>query len=440
MSLGKRGHAETRMGDRDFQTAWLCMVTGVPSGAFASTARSRIHTHILSRTPRICVCLKNHYFFNVTVQRVSFSVVVFIDAVRHRYATRYRFLPRSSPSHRTASQRSAAQRTVSNSSRNLAASAEAVSPFSSDRNAARRGADNKSGVKAFGPSAIFSGSILRRRHLSVRNSIHQSGLDYAALVTEGKRERERVRRACVHRICVCTWEMERFEGAKEARIEVERNWPWSTLRLDAAAAAIEGTKWARTRPRNKEEEGAKERERGQDSEEPREEKCSWDSGVDDQTPRQREKQQRRRRQKQRAALAVAEGGMPFIFSSLSSTSEALSHIFPAEARPRGFLARWLDAHLTENPAAGALLAVSYTFLTCWLRQTVSLTGNRQTRRLRKPILSHRTTWWSLLSLWILTHPTIYMYNKTESFYLKRISCWPIKSIQPQNRHFSDLFV
>lgn len=121
-------------------------------------------------------------------------------------------------------------------------------------------------------------------------------------------------------------------------------------------------------------------------EKPREEKCSWDSGVDDQTPRQREKQQRRRRQKQRAALAVAEGGMPFIFSSLSSTSEALSHIFPAEARPRGgFLARRLDAHLTENPAAGALLAVSYAFPRRSLWRTVSLTGIRQTRRLRKPI-------------------------------------------------------
>lgn len=97
-------------------------------------------------------------------------------------------LPCTAP-HRTAPHRIPSHRTVSNSSRNLAASAEAVSPFSSDRNAARSGADNKSGVKAFGPSAIFSGSILRRRHLSVRNSIHQSGLDYAALVTERERKR-----------------------------------------------------------------------------------------------------------------------------------------------------------------------------------------------------------------------------------------------------------
>lgn len=45
---------------------------------------------------------------------------------------------------------------------------------------------------------------------------------------------------------------EGVEGANEARIvvESERNWPWSTLRLDAAAA--EGTKWARTWLRNKE--------------------------------------------------------------------------------------------------------------------------------------------------------------------------------------------
>jgi len=101
----------------------------------------------------------------------------------------------------------------------------------------------------------------------------------------------------------------------------------------------------------------------------KEKKRSWDSGVDDQTPRQREKQQRRRRQKQCAA--VAEGGMPFIFSSLSSTSKALSHIFLSEARPRGgFLAQRLDAHLTENPAAGALFAVSYTFPRRRLRQTV----------------------------------------------------------------------
>ncbi|EZA60547.1 hypothetical protein X777_14573, partial [Ooceraea biroi] len=57
-------------------------------------------------------------------------------------------------------------------------------------------------------------------HLSVRNSIHQSGLDYAALVT---------------------------------------NWPWSTLRLDAAAA--KGTKWARTWLRNKERCKEKEKER-----------------------------------------------------------------------------------------------------------------------------------------------------------------------------------
>lgn len=162
--------------------------------------------------------------------------------------------------------RIAPHRTVSNSSRNLAASAEAVSPFSSDRNAARSGAD-KSGVKAFGPSAIFSGSILRRRHLSVRNSIHQSGLDYAALVTGKERERERRGESGA---CMCTsnvigvymWEMECFEsveGAKEARIEVERNWPWSTLRLDAAAA--KGTKWARTRPRNKERREERGRER-----------------------------------------------------------------------------------------------------------------------------------------------------------------------------------
>lgn len=154
-------------------------------------------------------------------------------------------------------------------------------------------------------------------------------------------------------------------GAKEARIEVERNWPWSTLRLDAAAA--EGTKWARMRPRNKERHGERgsERTRGEKREgekekrgereggriarekpREREEKRSWDSGVDDQTPHQREKQQRRRRQKQRAALAVAEGGMPFIFSSLSSTFEALSHIFPK----RGLeAASSLDASIHRKP-------------------------------------------------------------------------------------------
>jgi hypothetical protein len=49
------------------------------------------------------------------------------------------------------------------------------------------------------------------------------------------------------------------EGTKKTRIEVERNWPWSTLRLDAAAA--KGTKWARMRPRNKERRRERERER-----------------------------------------------------------------------------------------------------------------------------------------------------------------------------------
>lgn len=124
-----------------------------------------------------------------------------------------------------------------------------------------------------------------------------------------------------------------------------------------ANAAVEQREARRKRERKNESA----RKRVGAREKPREEKCSWDSGVDDQTPRQREKQQRRRRQKQRAALAVAEGGMPFIFSSLSSTSEALSHIFPAEARPRGgFLGPTpRDAHLTENPAAGALLALSF---------------------------------------------------------------------------------
>jgi len=60
---------------------------------------------------------------------------------------------------------------------------------------------------------------------------------------------------------------------------------------------------------------------------------------------------------------VAEGGMPFIFSSLSSTSEALSHIFPAEARglEAASSARRLDARLTENPAARALHEFSYAF-------------------------------------------------------------------------------
>lgn len=120
-------------------------------------------------------------------------------------------------------------------------------------------------------------------------------------------------------------------------------------------------------------------------EKPREEKCSWDSGVDDQTPRQREKQQRRRRQKQRAALAVAEGGMPFIFSSLSSTSEALSHIFPAEAASS---ARRLDARLTENPAAGALLALLFpTHFLDALTSPNPPVSPTQTRRPRKPILA-----------------------------------------------------
>lgn len=193
----------------------------------------------------------------------------------------------------------------------------------------------------------------------MRNSIHQSGLDYAALVTERKRsERERESGAmrCIYRMCVCVYERWSVSRGREgeARIEVERNWPWSTLRLDAAAA--EGTKWAeeRTRLRNKEKRGERwgaEREREA-------EKRSWDSGVDDQTPRQRAKQQRRRRQKQqRAALAVAEGGMPFIFSSLSCTSEALSHIFPAGAR--GLEASSLlprptrDARPTEKPRSGS---------------------------------------------------------------------------------------
>lgn len=40
----------------------------------------------------------------------------------------------------------------------------------------------------------------------MRNSIHQSGLDYAALVTERERERaRRAGRACVHRyVGMCT--------------------------------------------------------------------------------------------------------------------------------------------------------------------------------------------------------------------------------------------
>lgn len=86
----------------------------------------------------------------------------------------------------------------------------------------------------------------------MRNSIHQSGLDYAALVTE--RERRREERADVGVRAYVRDGVFRgdVEGAKEARIEVERNWPWSTLRLDAAAVAAEGTKWARMQPRNKE--------------------------------------------------------------------------------------------------------------------------------------------------------------------------------------------
>ncbi|KAL0116295.1 hypothetical protein PUN28_011251 [Cardiocondyla obscurior] len=108
------------------------------------------------------------------------------------------------------------------------------------------------------------------RDFQTANSIHQSGLDYAALVTERMRrrekERERERRREKRGVHVHV-HMERFEGvegAKEARIEVERNWPWSTLRLDAATA--EGTKRARAwieeeQRQARKKEGAKDRRR-----------------------------------------------------------------------------------------------------------------------------------------------------------------------------------
>lgn len=81
------------------------------------------------------------------------------------------------------------------------------------------------------------------------------------------------------------------------------------------------------------------------------EKRSLDSGVDDQTPRQRAKQQRegRRQKQQRAALAVAEGGMPFIFSSLScSLRGSLAH---TSFRPKRALA--LEAPLSPRPTRDA---------------------------------------------------------------------------------------
>jgi len=49
VSVGKRDYAETRMGDRDFQTAWLCVVTGVPSGTLTLAACSHTYTRTRAR-------------------------------------------------------------------------------------------------------------------------------------------------------------------------------------------------------------------------------------------------------------------------------------------------------------------------------------------------------------------------------------------------------
>lgn len=100
------------MGDREFQTAWLCMVTGVPSGAFAPVcALAHVYMCAQAQTPtrplveNIRVRPKSHYFFNaLPFKRVSFFVLVFIGTARRRHDIDFyfkftpRFLSRSSSS------------------------------------------------------------------------------------------------------------------------------------------------------------------------------------------------------------------------------------------------------------------------------------------------------------------------------------------------------